>query len=169
MDQDHIGRAKQDMFQFHDDMDIFPNLFIDQVAFDMPAEVIPDPEVAREAWEKLESLNLPKASYEFAKLYYKDGKSLTKVATILKISAQAADARHENLRSEVKKRLKRQEIWETHQLKVCLSKIPGIHRLILCLYYRDLESFVSIVDILGLAYPTVHGVIRQFKIDHKIT
>lgn len=166
--QDHVGRNKKDVFQLSvPDMDVFTNEFLDHVNFASRAMVEPDPRVAREAWEKVKRLNLPGVSFEFAKLYYKEGKNLSRVAAELKISSQAADSRHSVLKREVKDRLERLEIWEAIKGEFN-PHCQAYSDMIVCLYYHHLMTMTDISHMAGVTYSTVHRIITAFKFDRKI-
>jgi hypothetical protein len=123
-----------------------------------------DPEDSRRAWEELKSLNLSQRSMEFARLYYWEGKPLARVAAMLLISSQAADQRHTVLKNEVRDKLERKEFWKTIKHLFPNNKCQSYAGLLICLYYKDLESIDDIAALMGQTYNHVyHIVVRAIQ------
>lgn len=158
--QDHTGRPAREILQ-QVELDPNYNLFVDQ-ASELNKEFIvkPDPVLAAKAWEKVLSLKLSKNSFEFAKLFYKDGKRLFEIAAILKISSQACIYRHKILKKEVKNKLQRIEIWD---------KIKGDYEgryltfteMVVCLYFKEMLSRVEIFEMSGCSYSWIHEIVKR--------
>lgn len=166
--QDHVGlNTRVTLLQ---DMDLpgCYNSFLDRAANREENKIMvkPDKELAKETWEAVVSLNLPKKAFEFAELYYHQGKTLAKTAAALGISSQAASDRHKKLKKEIKDRLQRIEIWK--EIKHSYSRISLYDndknvKLIIMLFYGGLLSRHQIAEAIGVTYAWVGDVIRKFN------
>lgn len=162
--QDHVGlNTRVTLLQ---DMDLphSYNSFLDRVA-NKPENVTmvkPDMDLARDSWEVILSLNIPKKALEFAELYYHQGKNLAGTAKALKISSQAALDRHKKLKKEVKERLERIEIWKEIKHEYADDDLDR-NDMIIMMFFGALLSRHEIAEKVGVTYAWVGEVIRNFN------
>jgi DNA-directed RNA polymerase specialized sigma subunit len=160
VDQDRVGRSSREVLETKvPDMDVFSNEFLDYMNIHHRVEIEPDPEYSRRAWERLKSLNLSKLSMDFARLYYWEGKSLSRVAAILLISAQAADDRHNILKNEIRDKLERQEKWEEMK-HLFQDSCKTYASMVICMYYKDLYNITDIAEMLETNYDHVYHIVK---------
>lgn len=121
-----------------------------------------DKDLSRNAWSLLKAFRLPKASLEFADLYYNQVKTLTQTAAALKISAQAAHCRHQKLKHDIKDRFERIEIW--NKIKDTRESWGDNKKhFILMLYFGDLRSPQYISSRYDIHIVTVYKATRALK------
>jgi hypothetical protein len=137
------------------------NSFLDRAEMNSEGIVTPDPEVAEEAWKTIESLNLPKKCFEFAKLFYRDGKTAPQTASALKLSAQACHNRHTKLKREIRERFERLEVWKKHEDKV--ENMSLKHQVVIELFYNVLFDRIEISKMINVHYTQVADILRQFQ------
>lgn len=156
VNQDYKGRGSKEILQYFPET--LTNDFIDYVRLVDYPDVTPDTERAKEAWEVLKLLRISKKSMEFARLYYREGKSLTKIAKMLKMSAQAADSRHKQLKKEVADRLQRLEIWSKIKDAEPWKDFqdPEKAELVIFMYYAGLRSKREIADRLNICLQVIY-------------
>lgn len=157
--QDHVGSPADEIIQIAD-RPLGYNDFVDNCN-QTNDPVIPDPEVAAAAWSKIVTLKLPKTSFEFAELYYHQGKTLAQVAKELKISSQAANERHKKLKRDVKDRLQRIEIWEKMKDEIGTFKDLYTHDAVNTLYFGFLWDRVEIAIFTKRSYASVQHIIQD--------
>ena len=162
VNQDHVGHNNTVVILQNWDHPISFNSFLDRAELNLNGVVVPDPDVADEAWETVESLNLPKKSFEFAKLYYREGKSIPQVASALKISAQACTYRHRNLKKEIRKRFERLEVWKKHKEDVENNYILR-HQVVIEMFYNILIDRKEIAKLVKMHYTHVTDILSQFR------
>lgn len=166
--QDHVGlNTRVTLLQ---DMDLPQsyNSFLDRAAnrqenIDM---VKPDRELAADTWKFLLKLNLPEKSLEFAELYYHKGMTLARAAAELGVSAQAAHDRHKKLKSDVKERLERIEIWKQIRDEYLSLEEPTNVDLIVMLFYGMVYTRHQVAEEMGMTYTYVNAVLRDFVIEN---
>lgn len=143
------------------------NDFVDQMAYEYDIEE-PDTDYMNKAWQRLKDLNISKKSMEFARLYYREGKTLSQTAAALKISAQGADSRHKMLKKEIRDRQARMSVWENIK-----DRFKGdwltYDEIIICMYYKGLMTYQQIADAIGVHYVTINLRILKFNKSLKIS
>lgn len=168
VNQDYVGRKnKEIMLQTEPDMDHYTNEFVDYMNYNFAADVVPDFETSEMAWKTVSAMRLPKKSFEFAKYYYRDGKTLAETAAELKISSQAALYRHRKLKSDVKNRLERIEIW--NKIKHMYKKEIDKYRLAEALYFGAFYSITESYKVAGIGQSTatrrIQKIYRENRLD----
>ena len=88
------------------------NEFVDLMQFYQAPDVTLDSETAAEAYEAIKKYNLQPKTMEVIKLYYRDGKRICQCAVELGITSQAVLIRLQQAKKELKKKLRRREIWK---------------------------------------------------------
>ena len=130
------------------------NDFVDHAKFHIGLKIFPDKDIARYAWDVIEAMNLPKKSFEFAKIFYRDGKTLAQTAAILKLSSQAVVYRQRKLKRDVKNRIERIKIWEI--IKDNYTNVTeSDSEFIDVLFFGALWDMHKIIDHLGYTYKPV--------------
>ena len=170
MSQDHAGRSHLEGSDHRSRHAVLPghqynandNDFVDHMQFHFESMVAPDPEAAQLAWARLKTLNLSKKSIDFARLYYKEGKTLAQTAAALNMSSQGAQARQGILLKHVKNRLIRLGVWA--EIGDAIESDCTYSNLIICFHYRDLMSVGEIAEACGVAYGTAQFRIQRFEV-----
>lgn len=167
VNQDYVGRKnKEIMLQTEPDMDHYTNEFVDYMNYNFAADVVPDFETAENAWKAVSAMRLPRSSFEFAKYYYRDGKTLTETAAALKISSQAALDRHKKLKRDIKNRLERIEIWR--KIKEKYKSGMDKYALAEALYFGAFYSNEDIYRATGVSRPTITRRVRVIYRENKL-
>lgn len=170
VNQDYKGRGSKEILEAGNKIQgiTFPKAvdFVDfayQKNKDLVSELM-DPDLAKDAWALLKALRIGHKSMIFAKLYYREGKSLAKVAKELCLSSQACHFRHLTLKKEVANRLERMKIWE--DIKEEYGK-PNENStktdISIMLFYGGLYSVMDIEKVFGLSYATAIRAVSKIK------
>jgi len=161
VNQDHVGQNNNVTILQNWDHPMSYNSFLDRAEMNSDGVVVPDPEVAEEAWKTVESLNLPKKCFEFAELFYHQGKTIPQTAAALKLSAQACHDRHDKLKKEIRERFERLEVWKEHKDNV--EKMSLKHQVVIEMFYNILFDRIEISKLIDVHYTQVADILSQFR------
>jgi hypothetical protein len=170
VNQDYKGRGSKEILESTNKIEgiTFPKAvdFVD-FAYQKNNDLVSglkDPDLAQDAWTILKALRIGHKSMIFAKLYYREGKSLARIAKDLCLSSQACHFRHLTLKKEVANRLERMKIWQDlkedyghpheHSTKTDIS---------IMLFYGGLYSVKDIELVFGLSYATAIRAVSKIK------
>jgi predicted DNA-binding protein YlxM (UPF0122 family) len=169
VNQDYKGRGSKEILETGNKMQgiTFPKAvdFVDfayQKNKDLVSE-LRDPDLAEDAWTLLKALRIGQKSMEFARLYYREGKSLARVAKELSLSSQACHFRHLTLKKEVADRLKRMEIWDEIKDLVDTDESATKTEVSVMLYFGGLFSVMDIESNFGISYATAIRAVSKIK------
>lgn len=170
VNQDYKGRGSKELLEVTRNIDIglFPKPidFVDyahQRNKDLVSD-LRDPVLAKRAWDVVSSIRLSPRSMKFVGLYYREGKSLTTIAKILKISAQACHFQHLALKKEIVDRFSRIEIWkEVERYFDELDESSTKSDVSVLLYFGGLYSIKDIEVIFGISRDTSSKAISMIK------